>query len=351
MNRNASNSNHALLLTPPGIAAIAVVRCVGPAAKDFAQSHFSRPLQPGKAVHGVLRDGDGNEIDDPLIVLAADESFLDINLHGGAWVVRTVLELARHAGFEIVEKLPIQLPEDAIDSTEMIQREIDAYLPLATTEIALRTLLVQKHAWELLQKNIVAADASPRTAEQIDQILADRSLHWLLHPPRVAIIGAPNAGKSTLANQLFAQERSITADLPGTTRDWVGEIANLDGLAVQLIDTPGIRETSDEIESQAIARSAGQIQTADLTLLVLDASAPLEPEQLPLIRRYENALRIINKTDQPRAWNLERLPGLATIAGIDPLRAAIRQHFGCDQIDPKLARCWTERQFKYLRSR
>jgi small GTP-binding protein len=246
------------------------------------------------------------------------------------------------------------MPEEAIDSTDIIQREIDAYLPLATTELALRTLLAQPVAWESLT-NIVAADACPRTFRTFDDILPDRSLHWLLHPPRVAIIGTPNAGKSTLANQLFAQERSITADLPGTTRDWVGEIANLDGLAVQLIDTPGIRETSDEIESEAIARSAGQIQKADLIVLVLDASTPLEPAQLPLIQRYKSAMRVINKTDRPLAWDSMSLSGIDTIAtigkGIDALRTAIRKHFSCDQIDPDVPRCWTDRQREYLRSK
>lgn len=343
MNRGASNSNRALLLTPPGISAIAVVRCVGPGSKDFVRSHFSRPLKSGKAVHGQFRDDEGNEIDDPLIYLAADEAFLDINLHGGAWVVRSVLELARKSGFEIVEKLSVPMPGAAIDSTDEIGREIDAYLPLATTELALRTLLAQEKAW----KSVNSFDAA-----QIDAMLADRSLFWLLHPPRVAIIGAPNAGKSTLANQLFAQERSITANLPGTTRDWVGEIANLDGLAVQLIDTPGIRETPDDIERQAILRSGEQIQKADLVVLVLDASSPLEPQQLPLIQRYENALRVINKIDQSTAWDRSPICAINTIAmigqGIDALRVAIRRHFGCDQIDTNRPRYWTDRQRLYL---
>jgi len=102
------------------------------------------------------------------------------------------------------------------------------------------------------------------------------SLHWLFYPPKVAIVGPPNAGKSTIANQLFAQERSITADVPGTTRDWVGEIADVDGLAVFLIDTPGIRQTQDEIERTAIAQSSHEIGRADLVVLVLDGTDSLE---------------------------------------------------------------------------
>src|SRR5260370_980944 len=81
---------------------------------------------------------------------------------------------------------------------------------------------------------------------------------------RRAVAGLPNVGKSTVANQLFAEERSITADVAGTTRDWVGEIANIDGLAVVLVDTPGIREASDPIEKVVIERSDTELRGADL---------------------------------------------------------------------------------------
>src|SRR5690606_12064877 len=106
---------------------------------------------------------------------------------------------------------------------------------------------------------------------------------------------------STLANQLFAQERSITADLPGTTRDWVGEIANLDGLAVMLIDTPGLRMTDDLVEREAIERSGQQVRAADLVVVVLDASVPAA-EQLAHRQAHPNALIVVNKCDRA-AWD------------------------------------------------
>ena len=104
-----------------------------------------------------------------------------------------------------------------------LEQEVLMSLPLARTELTLRMLLAQPAAWDRLI-------ARPPAKAETENILADRALHWLLHPPRVAIVGAANVGKSTLANQLFGQQRSITVDLPGTTRDWVGETANLDGL-------------------------------------------------------------------------------------------------------------------------
>jgi tRNA modification GTPase len=189
----------------------------------------------------------------------------------------------------------------------------------------------------------------------IEAVLKDQSLHWLLHPPRVAIVGAANVGKSTLANRLFAQERSITADVPGTTRDWVGELANLDGLAVQLVDTPGIRQTTDSIEREAIERAGTQIGRADLLVLVLDASCALEPEQAALMARFPDALRVVNKVDTKHAWEIGSIDAIHTIAttgqGVAELMQRVRAHFGCDNLDPNRARCWTERQRELLLTR
>ncbi len=340
--------SRAILLTPPGVAAIAVLRLTGPAVTTFIQSHFSKPLQPSRAVHGILRDNAGNELDDPVVVLSPDHKFVDVNLHGGSWVVRAVLNLAAKAGFEIVERPQLPLPEEAIDAEDAIEREIAAYLPLATTELAVRTLLAQEDAWRQLQQSLPSLPAV-----EINAILNDRALHWLLHPPRVAIVGAANVGKSTLANRLFAQERSITADLPGTTRDWVGEMANLDGLAVQLVDTPGIRQTDDAIEREAIQRSEPQIRQADLVILVLDASRPLAGDQAPLLDRFPDSLRVVNKVDAMRAWNIQEIQSIHTVAtngqGIEELMKRIRAYFGCDGIEINKPRCWTERQRDLLK--
>src|SRR5204863_10052028 len=140
------------------------------------------------------------------------------------------------------------------------------------TEPGVRMLLAQPAAWQ----DFIASRPSPDSTRRV---LDDRCLSRLLHPPRVAIVGAPNVGKSTLANQLFAQRRSITADVPGTTRDYVGEIANIDGLPVMLFDTPGVRDTADPIEAAAIEHSSDVVRDADLILLVMDVMPPWPSEQ------------------------------------------------------------------------
>lgn len=328
-------TSKALLLTPPGAAAIAVVRIAGPGVAAFLGKRFSRPAKVGRCVHGQLRDDGGRVLDDPVVVLhEGEDATADLNLHGGPWVVASVVELLRSDGFEIVEAFEAALADQAVDADDPLWREVLAHLPLARTEQALRVLLAQPGAW------------SPGLSPRYD----DESLWWMLHPPRVAIVGPPNVGKSTLANQLFGQERSITADLPGTTRDWVGEIANLDGLAVILVDTPGVRETSDPIERVAIARSGTEVKRADLVVLVLDASTPIEAEQRRLLDAHPNALVVWNKSDVATDANTRK--GIRAVAttgeGVDPLRVEIRKRFGCESFDEHRARWWTQRQRETL---
>lgn len=332
------------LLTPPGAAAIAVVRLTGTRAVSFLGRHFSRPTSPGRCVHGALSDERGEVIDDPVVVLAPDGDFADVNLHGGAWVVQTVTDLAKRAGF----RAPHNATGDDADGE--LERELLEALPRARTELALRALLAQPQAWAGLRARtpIGGHCPSPEFARELQSIIDDRCLDHLLHPPRVAIVGAPNVGKSTLANQLFAQERSITADLPGTTRDWVGEIANVDGLAVMLVDTPGVRDTTDPLEREAISRSRREVQGADLVVLVLDATRPLDPEQTLLRKAYPDARTVVNKVDGPMALEVSEHPGIRTVAstgqGIDQLRDTIRRRFGCLEIDEARPRAWTDRQ-------
>jgi small GTP-binding protein len=334
-----------ILLTPPGGAAIAVIRLVGDGVPDFVAAHFSKPVHAGRCMHGNLSDGD-RVLDDAVVVISDSGRVADLNLHGGPWVVRSVIDLARRRGFSIEENASLPLPGVALDAETELSREVLQYLPMATTELAVRALLAQESAWQSWKQSTVTSDG-------VAAALADQSMHWLLHPPRIAIVGVPNVGKSTIANQLFAQERVITADEPGTTRDWVGELANLDGLAVTLIDTPGSRETTDLIEREAIARSREQVIAASLVVLVLDPTQPRAPEQEALERAHPHALRVVNKADRAAIWHGDG-PALYTVAttgtGVDLLRATIRRHFlGPDPFDLTRPRPWTDRQREILR--
>jgi small GTP-binding protein len=318
----------AMVLTPKGVGAIAVIRLKGVRVDSFLATYFSKKVIEGKVVHGEIRDG-GKVIDDAVVVRCGE--FVDLNVHGGVWVVKSVLDLAQREGFEIVEDAL-----EMMDGGTVLEREVMSALPLAGTELGLRVLLGQVEAW----KN-----------SKVD--LEDRSLWWLLHPPRVAIVGVANVGKSTLANQLFARERSITADVPGTTRDWVGEMANLDGLMVMLVDTPGVRKTEDEIEDRAIAGSREQIEAADLVVVVVDHTQAAAG-QIELARQYSNGIVVANKKDRAGVWDVGMYfkDAVRTVArsgeGLDALKREIQRRFGVENMDLKRARWWTERQREEL---
>jgi tRNA modification GTPase len=145
----------------------------------------------------------------------------------------------------------------------------------------------------------------------------------------LAIAGRPNVGKSSLFNRLLEQDRAIVTDVPGTTRDTVSETASLGGLPVRLLDTAGIRTGHDLVERLGIERSYQAIADADLTLIVIDASSPLEGDDRDLLSRAEQSGRhlvVANKSDlgiaDPLPHGVVAVSAL-TGAGIEELRSAI----------------------------
>jgi len=343
-------TNTVMLLTPPGGAAIAVVRVTGELVAPFLAAHFSRAVAPLRCVHGDLRDERGEVIDDALVVLHEDGRAADINVHGGPWVIESAVALAQRHGFTYVP--PASPPDGAqlhppADAASILDREVWAAAPLARTEQGLRVLLAQPQAWADLVARAQTAPAD--LPAMIKRILVDNTLDCLLRPRRVVLVGPANVGKSTLANQLFAQERSITADLPGTTRDWIGELANIDGLPVLLFDTPGLRESSDPIEREAVGKVRALIRSGSLMVWVSapDAQHPV-PRLGPILGPV---IEVMNKADllPDEAAQGHACPTVATTGqGIERLRRLIRVQLGCGDLDPSRPRCWTDRQTQIL---
>ena len=310
----------AIQLTAPGTAALAVVRLCGPGAAALVAAHFDRPTPARVPVHGRW-----GGLDDPLVLFDGGEQF-DVSLHGGTRIVARLLEQARAAGFEVVVG-------DAAIEAAAGDDEVAAWLPRATTAAGLRMLLHQPAAWA----NLANVDAAA--------LLEDRTLRRLLTPARVALVGAANVGKSTLANRLGGRDRSLVADVPGTTRDWVGHAADLGGLPVVLVDTPGRRATDDAIEVAAVELSQPEVSRADLVVLVLDATRPGDAPS-----GFAAALVVANKTDLAGAPAAALPVSAATGAGVDALVRAIHERLGVDLSDPARANVWTPRQETALRT-
>jgi tRNA modification GTPase len=164
-------------------------------------------------------------------------------------------------------------------------------------------------------------DISPDTKEQLlkrlehgmafmDELLRTANEGQILRRGiRVAIVGRPNAGKSSLLNQLLGHNRAIVSAIPGTTRDTIEETANIRGLPVVFIDTAGLREARDEIEQEGVRRSRESLAQAEFILHMLDASEPLTPSDEKYFAEFAGKKRILvmNKTDLPRKWSAEEL--------------------------------------------
>jgi len=329
-------------LTSPGTAALQVVRLTGPGVMEFLARRFSRAMSSGRRStgfsHGELRD-DSGVIDDPIVVLDASEKSngsaanmsAEISLHGGKAIEDAVVRLLRADGFVMSSY------EQQLSIAEKVTRD----LPLARTRLALECLLNQPKAWA--------------NSENVDA--NDQALRRLLHPPTVAIVGVPNAGKSSLANQLFARQRTITADMPGTTRDYVSDLADIDGLVIRLLDTPGLRETDDAIERRAIELAQPVIASADLVIELLDAMTSLK-EQRQIIGQTSDQIMgqtirgtrtsrvsdivVVNKADlMPSNASIEfQLVSALQGTGIDDLRRIIFRRLLGEAFSPSRAYVW-----------
>ncbi len=150
---------------------------------------------------------------------------------------------------------------------------------------------------------------------------------------RLAILGKPNVGKSSLFNRLVAAERAIVTDIPGTTRDVLTETVSMDGIPLRFADTAGVRDTSDQVESIGVKRTLETLSEADLALVVLDGSGALDGDDRQVLAKVEHLphLLLINKSDLPQAIEMGLLNGSPKVHlsaktghGLDTLRDAIR---------------------------
>jgi len=297
----------------PGQGSVAIVRISGPRALAIGRTLFAAPGRQQWESHRVLYGhvvdpASGERVDEALLLLMqAPRSFtredvVELHCHGGLVAVRRVLELVLAAGAR--RALPGEFSQRAflngrLDLTraeaigEMVSARsrraaqlamagIDGGLQRRLTALRGRLLdqLAELEARVDFEEDLPPLDGGAVAAElaavrsALEQLVAEARQGELLREGlRVAIVGRPNVGKSSLLNRLSRRERAIVTDLPGTTRDLLESELVLDGVPLTLLDTAGIRPTSDRVEQLGIARSREALAAADAVLLLFDLAA------------------------------------------------------------------------------
>ena len=302
-----SPETSACVVTPAGRGGISVIVMRGPKSSRALEKIF-RPIKSHKnAPRGALQLGtiidNGRDIDQAIVCRSGET--IEINIHGGPIVVRKAVELLAGLGVAIVP--PDDPTAGGFDlahprwnnpaiGAEMLQSLVRAKSGFAVAVIS--------NQWSSGLSRLVAQTIeklsgdtpSPQSNLADDLVRAAQALPKsakLLNPPQVVLAGPPNVGKSTLTNALTGRQVSIVHDTPGTTRDWVRELAILDGIAVFLTDTAGLFDSAKGIEAQAVARAEKCARDGDLVLLVTGES----PLDVPPWLADNNLLRIANKCD------------------------------------------------------
>ncbi len=307
----------AAIATPPGEGAVALLRVSGPEATAIA-SRVCVPARGGslekislrRQVRARAHAADGATLDEVLVTRFAapasytGEDVVEISGHGGPLVARRLLEAVVAAGARVAA--PGEFTQRAFLNGKLDLTQAEAVMDLirAHSDLALRAANEQLGGGlgrriESLREgllNLVAhveahidfpdEDISPETGAALLARLDDaraqvaalldtaRPGRILREGLRTAIVGEPNVGKSSLLNALAGRDRAIVSATPGTTRDTIEEYVAVGGLALRLVDTAGLREASDAIEREGIARAHREVAAADLVLQVADASLP-----------------------------------------------------------------------------
>jgi len=304
------------LATPPGIGAIGVIRLSGSNAIAIANTLFpSRNLseQPSHSLHvGFLKEGD-KVMDEVVVSLFkapksyTGEDVIEISCHGSPYVQQQVIEACIKKGARLAR--PGEFTQRAFlhGKLDLAQAEAVADLIASNTAASqkaalhtirggfsenlkdLRERLIRFSALIELELDFSQEDVEFADRNQFYQLIKEltASTNQLVNSFKlgnvikngvsVAIIGKPNAGKSTLLNSLLNENRAIVSDIPGTTRDTIEEVINIDGVLFRLIDTAGIRKHSnDVIESAGMERSLEKMKQADLVLYIFDTAETIE---------------------------------------------------------------------------
>jgi tRNA modification GTPase len=363
----------AAIATAPAAGGIGIVRLSGADAAAIARAIAAIELQPRHAHYAALRDGRGEPIDRGLVLWFpgphsfTGEDVAELQIHGAPVVLARMLARCVELGARPARAGEFSERAFLNGKIDLAQAEAIADLIAAQSEAQARAAFrslqgefstrVTALLTSLIDARLHVEAAIDFPEEEIDfladgQILArldaitDALAQLLREAERgqrlrdglhAVIIGAPNAGKSSLLNALAGTDRAIVTAIAGTTRDLLREAVSIDGIEITLVDTAGLRDSPDAIESEGIRRARHELARADLAILVV---APEDEAHLDALRAEVPAgaavLVVHNKSDLAdrsavvHEGALEHLHLSATSgAGLDALRASIRAHAGC----------------------
>ncbi len=369
--------------TPLVPSAVSIIRLSGKDALKIGQSLFSKKseIQPRKAYFGKFYDTNGNLIDEGLFIYFkapysfTGEDVVEIQVHGSVPVVKKIIQESIKLGARLAE--PGEFTKRAFlnGKIDLTQAEAIAQLIEAKTEKASKAavnILEGKLSTQIKQlkdrlmniESLIEAELNfPEDVEEIslkdikeDLTYVIEKIEYLLSTYKkgklltegikLAIVGRPNVGKSSLFNTLIGYERAIVSNIKGTTRDFIEESFNIEGIPVKLIDTAGIRNAKDEIEKIGIEKTKEKIQEADIVIFVFDASKGLTDEDLKIYEEVKDKNPIIvgNKKDLALDINNKKyyfkdiiFTSVKTKEGIKELENAILEKVGLtEEIDSQV---------------
>jgi tRNA modification GTPase len=374
------NDTIAAIATPVGSGGIGIIRLSGPEAyhivtKFFKSKNFTpESLRSHRLYFGIIIDPqDGSDLDEALVsYMQAPRSYtgedvVEINCHSGIVLLEKILRMTLEAGARLADageftrrgflngRMDLTRAEAVID---VIEAKSELGLKIASRQLTGKLGQRIEHLYGNLlnitaaieaaidfPEDDVLADASSALAAQIQTISeAAAALIATFHDGclyasgvQTVITGKPNVGKSSILNALLGDERAIVTAIPGTTRDSIQETMTIGGLPVHLIDTAGLDDTEQEIERAGMERARSKIAHADIVVLVLDASRPLDhaDQAVAGILEHKNLIIVMNKTDLPPSWEPEKLasfpPAACTVA------VSAIQHTGIEQLKKAIA--------------
>jgi tRNA modification GTPase len=371
----------AAIATPLGEGGLAVIRLSGAKALEIADRSFRGAIAPSKAQSHTLHYGaihrDGKKVDEVMLAVMraprtyTKEDVVEISCHGGLLPAKLVLDTLLEEGARLAQ--PGEFTKRAFLNGRIDLAQAEAVVDLihSRTELALNAANEQL-AGKLSQRinrlrdemmiplahveahiDFPDEDISPDTKDQLvgnlqgavefmDELLATANEGQVLRRGiRAAIIGRPNAGKSSLLNELLGHDRAIVSPIPGTTRDTIEETANIRGIPVVFVDTAGLREGGDQIEEEGIRRSRASLAKAELVLHVLDGSEALSPLDVKFLHESAPKRRILirNKIDLPLRLELkERMIDVSCVTGkgLENLKDKIKESVWSGEIKSEM---------------